>query len=248
MMTKNIKAYSKLDLQGLGTVGAIKTEDLQSGMLLCWNGGYASYYVKSIEQTSKCFYTMVQVDIKTGVEYSSRYKIDRLIGVATDKNDNIEFVKNEVEEISIDEVEIIPEVKTIICNDEEIIISNLELSQAKGIIKNKIEASTNDFNDYLHKYGCQYHGKNQNIHALDIIANENLKNISTFKIQDMIQKYENKNNLSYDRIMNTVNKSGGTSAMMGNFHRAKSSHEGTIDFNNNKIIRLKAELLLRLAM
>lgn len=92
-----------VQLQGIGLIDAIKTEDLKPNMLLCWNNSYGEYYVKSIEKVSKCFYKITEINIETGEESTRRSKATKLIGIVADEDNNIYFYINGKETMNPEE-------------------------------------------------------------------------------------------------------------------------------------------------
>ena len=82
-----MKATQTKNLQGIGTVGAVKAEELMIGMKLCWNYSIGEYVVENIEKISKCFYKLTEKNIKSGKTYERKIKNDKLIGVATIKEE-----------------------------------------------------------------------------------------------------------------------------------------------------------------
>lgn len=66
-------------LQSLGECSAIPSEEIKPGMLVSWNYAFQEYEVVSIRPVSKCFFEMVERNIKTGTEYKRRLKRGRLV-------------------------------------------------------------------------------------------------------------------------------------------------------------------------
>ena len=69
-----MKVAQTKNLQGLGTVGAVKAEELMVGMKLCWNYSMGEYVVENIEKISKCFYKLTEKNIKSGKTYERKIK------------------------------------------------------------------------------------------------------------------------------------------------------------------------------
>lgn len=97
-----MKSTNTIQLQGLGLINGIETEKLEKGMKLCWNYSYGEYEVVSCVQTSKCFYTLTEKNIKKGTLSERKIKIGKIVGVATDKEKNIIYTENKVVELKIE--------------------------------------------------------------------------------------------------------------------------------------------------